>query len=267
MRLVLWQTEPVLVDVKRALAALEGAAAEAAGLGADLLITPEMFLSGYAIGEAALQALAEPSDGPIWAKVGAIAKCHGIALLAGGPRRDEGGRIFNTAQLYGKSGDLLGYYDKTHLFGDVDRAQFQAGSALSEVIEFQGWSLGLAICYDIEFPEVARALAAKGADAILVPTANMEPFDSVATRLVPARGEENGVYVAYANYCGADDGFTYNGLSCLTGPDGADIARAGRTPAMIIGTLSKEDLARMRAAVTYMADRRTDLYPGNKRYG
>lgn len=261
MRLALWQTQPVLNDVDQAMAALEEAAAKASGLEADLLITPEMYLTGYAIGAETLRKLAEPEDGPSWVRVGNIAKRHGIALLAGGPRLDPNGAVFNAAQLRDCDGHILGNYDKTHLFGEVDRRQFQAGASLSNITMFKGWSLGFAICYDIEFPEVSRALARDGADLILVPTANMEPFDSVATRLVPARSEENGVYIAYANFCGADQKFTYNGLSCLTGPDGQDVARAGRGDEMIVGDLSRDDLTEIRTSVTYLGDRRTDLYP------
>lgn len=260
LRVALLQTAPVIEKVEEALLALDDAAKRAAHLGATLLITPEMFLTGYAIGVDALQRLAEPGDGSVWEAVGAIAKRHRIALLCGGPRRGEHGRIYNSVQFRGPDGKLLISYDKTHLFGEVDRKQFQAGDKLSHILDFEGWFLGFAICYDIEFPEVARALALKGAEAILVPTANMLPFDSVATRLVPARSEENGLYIAYANYCGADDGFDYCGLSCLTGPDGQDIARAGRDPELIVGDLVKDAISKARSSATYLSDRRTDLY-------
>ncbi len=261
MRIALLQTVPVIERIDEALSSLETAAEQAARAGADLLMTPEMFLTGYAIGADGIRDLAEPSDGATWLAAGGIAKRYQIALLCGGPRLDADGRIYNAVQLYGTDGSPLASYDKTHLFGDVDRRQFSAGKFLSEVVTFNGWSLGFGICYDIEFPEVARSLARKGAEIILVPTANMTPFDSVATRLVPARSEENGVYVAYANFCGADSEFSYNGLSCLTGPDGQDIVRAGRDPALIYGDVSKEAVAKTQASVTYLQDRRADLYP------
>ena len=167
----------------------------------------------------------------------------------------------------GRDGSLVASYDKTHLFGDVDRQQFQAGQCLSDVVLHKGWSLGFAICYDIEFPEVARALAKKGAEVILVPTANMEPFDSVAMRLVPARSEENGVYIAYANFSGADQAFTYNGLSCVTGPDGEDLARAGRGEELIFTDLSKDHVKKIQSTVTYLKDRRADLYRDSSDHG
>ena len=123
-------------------------------------------------------------------------------MLAGLPTLGAEGRVFNTVHLADRTGAARASYAKTHLYGAVDRAQFAPGPALAAPVELDGWKLGLAICYDIEFPEVARALALAGAEAILVPTANMLPFDGVATRLVPARAEENAVFVAYANYVG-----------------------------------------------------------------
>ncbi len=159
-----------------------------------------------------------------------------------------------------RSGETLATYAKTHLFGDVDRAQFVAGDGYAPVVELGGWRLGLAICYDIEFPETARLLALAGAEAILAPTANMAPFDSVALRLVPSRAEENALYVAYANYCGSEGEFDYVGLSCVCGPDGGDLARAGRGPEMIFADLDRGALAAARSRSTQLADRRPDLY-------
>jgi predicted amidohydrolase len=126
---------------------------------------------------------------------------------------------------------------------------------------------GLAICYDIEFPELARTLALAGADAILAPTANMAPYDSVATRLVPARAEENAVFIAYANYVGAEPPFDYFGLSCVCDPTGADIARAGDGETMIFADLDKAALAAARASATHLADRRPELYGSLTRPG
>ena len=102
----------------------------------------------------------------------------------------------NSCIAINAAGKILGKYDKTHLFGDVDCQLFIAGTQLSKVVTLNGWRIGLAICYDVEFPEVVRALALNGTDLVVIPTANMTPFDSVATRLVPARAEENAVYMA-----------------------------------------------------------------------
>jgi 5-aminopentanamidase len=121
--------------------------------------------------------------------------------------------------------------------------------------DFDDARVGLLICYDIEFPEAVRRLAVDGARTVLVPTANMSGFEVVQQVLVRARACENGCGVVYANYCGADDLFEYNGLSEVCGPDGQLLAQAGaQGEQLVIADLPSE------SAGTYLADRRADLY-------
>jgi predicted amidohydrolase len=269
MRLALGQWRPVTRGLGEGLERLDRAAASAAAGGADILILPEMALTGYNIGAEAVADAADPERGPIASAVAATAKRHRLAVLAGFPRRAADGRIYNAIQLVDRSGEARACCAKTHLFGAVDRAQFAPGPEIAAPVELDGWVFGLAICYDIEFPELARTLALAGADAILAPTANMAPYDSVATRLVPARAEENAVFIAYANYVGAEPPFDYFGLSCVCDPTGADIARAGDGETMIFADLDKAALAAARASATHLSDRRPELYgsltrPGGK---
>jgi predicted amidohydrolase len=260
MRIAVLQVAPVTEGAPEALDALDSAAADAAGAGARVLVAPEMFLSGYAIGADAVAAAAEPADGPSLRRAAAIARARGVALCFGFPLANPGGAPFNAAALIGADGALRATYAKTHLYGAVDRAQFAAGPALSPVVDLDGFATGLAICYDIEFPELTRAAALAGADLILVPTANMQPFTSVCERIVPARAEENRVCIAYANYAGEEPGFTYCGRSVIAGPDGVAMARAGDGPALILADLDRAALAAARAAVDYLPDRRPELY-------
>jgi predicted amidohydrolase len=246
--------------VNEALIKLEASATIASASKAQLLITPEMYLTGYNIGVAKVRELAEPRDGSMLTSVAEIARRHKIAILVGFPELDADGSIYNAVAFIDEQGALLNLYRKTHLYGDVDRQQFSAGSCLDTPFQYHGWSLATAICYDIEFPEVARHYAQLGVDALLVPTANMIPFDSVATRLVPARAEENGLYVAYANYTGSEGEFKYCGLSCLCGPDGEDIARAGRESELIFGEISPQTLQARRELSPYLQGIRPELY-------
>ena len=155
---------------------------------------------------------------------------------------------------------MITSYRKTHLYGDVDRAQFVAGDALSEVFDFCGLRCALAICFDIEFPELARSLARRGAEVLLVPTANMHPYTGVATRLVPARAHENGLAIGYANFTGPDGMFDYCGLSCIVGPDGEDLARAGDATGLVLGNIDRDDVTRVRGDLDYLSQTRTELY-------
>jgi predicted amidohydrolase len=143
---------------------------------------------------------------------------------------------------------------------------FSPGEDDFPLVELNGWKLGFLICYDLEFPENARRLALAGAELILVPTANMIPFDFVADVTVRSRAFENQCYVAYANYCGQEGEIHYCGQSSIAAPDGSRIAQAGLDEALIVGELDRQLMVDSRAANRYLSDRRPELYDAlNKR--
>jgi predicted amidohydrolase len=248
------------MDVAGNLDRLKQAAGEAGSAGADMLLCPEMFLTGYNIGSDAVSRLAEPRDGASARAVAEIARESGVAIVYGYPELGADDIVFNAAQLVDADGSGVANYRKTHLFGEFDRSQFTASDAAPALVALGGWRLGMLICYDVEFPENTRALALAGADLILAPTANMVPHAVVATTIVPARAYENQVYVAYANYCGSEGELEYCGLSCIAAPDGTDAARAGRGEELVIGELDRRRLAASRSVTSYLADRRPELY-------
>ncbi|WP_329458811.1 carbon-nitrogen hydrolase family protein [Streptomyces sp. NBC_01497] len=237
---------------------LDDAAARAAAAGARLLICPEMFLTGYAIGDEVAR-LAEPADGPAAEAVAATARRHGLAVLYGYPERD-GERVFNSAQLIAADGSRPANYRKTHLFGTFERERFTPGERAVVQADLDGVRLGIMICYDVEFPENVRAHALAGTDLLAVPTAQMRPFEFVAESVVPVRAFENQMYVAYVNRTGPEGPFDFVGLSCLAGPDGTARARAGRGEELVVGDVDPALLAASRAANPYLDDRRPALY-------
>lgn len=220
----LFQSSATPGDKPANIAAIARAAAAAASTGAQIITFPELFLTGYNLGTR-LRDLAEPIDGPSVGAISDIARTHGIAIVLGMPERD-GDRVFNTALAVDATGAVAGRYRKIHLFGDDEPSIFTPGEGLT-VITVGPFKVGLAICYDIEFPELARALARGGADLIAVPTANMLPYTEVPTTAVRARALENGVAVIYANLIGTDGSLTYTGGSAIVGFDGHDRCRAG----------------------------------------
>ena len=262
MRIAIYQCEPGPEQVDRNLQRLARVAKHASTEGVDLLVCPEMYLTGYNIGIDAVRELAATSDGTSAHAVAEMTRENSVAIVYGYPERGSEEAIFNSAQLINAEGTPLANYRKTHLFGDLDNSMFYASDADSAVVELGGWRLGMLICYDVEFPENARKLALRGADLIVAPTANMIPFDVVAATIVPARAYENQVYVAYANYCGNENGLEYCGLSCVAAPDGSDAARAGRDEELIVCALDHGLLSASRQTATYLADRRPQLYAG-----
>jgi predicted amidohydrolase len=260
VKIALYQCESMPGAVPENLHRLATAVADASGAGADLLVTPEMFLSGYNIGGPSARMFAEPADGPLSQSVGELARSHRMAVCYGYPELGPGGEVYNSVALVGPDGAAVTGYRKTHLFGELDRSMFSASDVPPPIAELAGWRVGLLICYDVEFPENCRRLAVAGADLVVVPTANMVPYDIVSRTIVPARAYENQCYVAYANYCGREDGIEYCGESVVAAPDGQLVAHAGRGPELVLAEI---ELGRLRAARTdndYLAARRPELY-------
>jgi predicted amidohydrolase len=260
MRLALYQCEPLPLDIEGNLQRLEQQASACAAAGADLLITPEMFLSGYNIGADAVARLAEADDGRSAQRIAAIALEHRIAILYGYPERAADGQLFNAVQLIDHHGKRLGNYRKTHLFGELDQAMFSPGNAPSALITLQGWSVGLLICYDLEFPENARQLAQAGADLILVPTANMLPYQFVAEVTVRSRAFENQCTVAYANYAGSEGSIEYCGLSSVASADGSLLAAAGSDSAVVWADIHRSAFDTARQFNRYLQDLQPAIY-------
>jgi len=258
MRVAVYQCPPLPLDPVANLQRLHQVAMEAKG--ADLLVLPEMFMTGYNIGAEAVGTLAEVYNGEWAQQIGRIAKAAGLAIVYGYPERTADGQIYNAVQLIDGHGERLCNYRKSHLFGDLDRTMFSPGEAELPVVELNGWKLGFLICYDLEFPENARRLALAGAELIVVPTANMIPFDFVADVTVRARAFENQCYVAYANYCGHEGEIQYCGQSSIAAPDGSQIALAGLDEALIVGELDRQLMNDSRQANRYLSDRRPELY-------
>lgn len=260
MRIAVLQGPASADTVDENLAAIAAAASSAADLGADLLVTPEMSATGYNIGELSAQR-AENPVGPIATTVSELAQRHSIAIIYGYPEITDGGN-HNTIVVVGPDGTQLARHHKTHLFGELDHSLFIAGDELVTQVDVGGISCGLAICYEVEFPELVRAHAVAGTDLLLVPTGLMRPFDVVSRTLVPARAYENQIFVVYANRCGSENGLDYCGQSCIVGPDGDDLARAGVGETLLIADVDPQALTTGRRDNTHLADRRIDLYPG-----
>jgi len=244
-------------DVEANLAALDVACAEAAGHGADLLVTDEMFVTGYDIGPL----VHELARQDLLARVQEIARRHGVAVVAGLPELD-GGDCYNTAALVGPDGTLLARHRKAHLFGALDRAVFAAGDDLVTVVDLAGVRIALLICYDVEFPESVRAAATAGAHLVLVPTAQMEPFGFIADELIRVRAWENQVYVAYVNHDGREGSLEYVGGSSVVAPSGEVLAAAGHGDVLLHASVDPDVVAEQRRANPYLADRRPELYGG-----
>lgn len=230
MRLALYQCPSPAGDVGAGLAVIDTALAQAAGAGADMLVMPELFLPGYNA------SMARPPD---WeetmARLRATVARHGLGLTIGLPEWD-GETCYNAAFAFDGAGVELARYRKVQLYGARERALFSPGDGYC-LFRFRGHVFGLLICYDVEFPEHTRALARAGAEAVLVPTANMQPFVNVNLALLPARAMESGLTIVYANYCGSEGDLVYVGRSCMSAPDGPPLACMGEQTGLLVADM------------------------------
>nr|MBA2714678.1 carbon-nitrogen hydrolase [Rubrobacteraceae bacterium] len=154
---------------------------------ADLVVFPELYLSGYVLD--GIEELAVRPDGPELQSIAVIARENHTSLIFGAPERVENG-LANSAFCVDERGTIAAVYRKVQLFGGDESDAFVAGDELL-VVEVCGVKVGLMICFDIEFPEVARALARAGAELLVTISANMEPFGNDHAVFVSARALEN----------------------------------------------------------------------------
>jgi predicted amidohydrolase len=257
MKIALYQGGSRPAAVNENLDIMQRKAQSAAEQGADLIIFPELFLSGYNIGKTIME-LAEKAEGPSCQKAAQIARQANTALLYGYPERLNKD-VYNSALLIDRSGNTRANYRKTHLYGTYEKKFFKPGDSLI-ITELEGLHIGILICYDVEFPEAVRALTYAGADLIAVPTALMEDYCRVTDKVVPTRAYESEIFVAYVNRCGSEGDTIYCGRSCLVGPDGRDILRAGLTEELLLADIDKNSIAEARETNPVLKDLRPDLY-------
>jgi len=230
-----------------------------AAQGSQMLLVPEASLTGYNITLSEARRVALRADGQTSEKLAAACRQYNIALAYSFIERDNN-QLYNSVQVIDCNGERITHYRKTHLWGQLDRRLFTAGDNLAPVFELSGWRFGLLVCYDVEFPETSRRLALEGAEIILVPTALMTPWAFVAEHMIRVRAAENQLFVAYANYCGTENGIRYEGLSCIVSPAGNDLSRAEGAPICLTAELKRSALEEIRAVLPYHRDRRPELY-------
>lgn len=259
MLISLYQMQPLSGDVPGNIGKIAQAAMAAAEMGAELLVTPELCTTGYALG-ARFEELAGERDGSIIGALTEIAADCGLAICAGFPERD-GNQVFNSSVLVRPDGSKE-FYRKSHLYGEGERAAFVPGDEPPHVFDLNGIGTGMLICYDVEFPENVRGLALAGAELIIVPTALPEGIISrrVADTVVPTRAFENGVFVVYADLCGDENGLSYGGRSVILAPDGDELARAGMRETLLVAEIDPTAYDDAKAQNPYLTDRRPGLY-------
>ncbi|RQX82819.1 carbon-nitrogen hydrolase [Burkholderia anthina] len=224
--------------------------------GTKLIVFPETTLSGFPTRDNVAD-VAQTLDGPALSAVRDAARQKGVAVAVGLAERD-GGRFYNSTVLVDDQGDLVLRYRKTHLWAS-DVGVFTPGDRFV-TCPWNGLTVGLLICYDIEFPETARAIGALDADLLIVTNGNMDPFGPVHRRAIAARAMENQMFALMVNRCGSgDDDLTFAGQSALVDPFGESRLELGRDEAVVQTSLDLTRLEASREHYSYLHDARVTL--------
>ena len=251
MKISVAQVDTSLAGTENRFRWLEAQARQAADEGADLVVFPELYMSGYNVGEA-LHQRAETQDGLFAQRAQSIAKNLSIAIVYGYPERD-GDTVYNSAIFIDQHGRPLANHRKTVLPIGNEPDWFATGSGFS-IFRFGDVTIAMVICYECEFPEIVRSVALGGAEVVLVVTAGGKDWEQVSKLVVPSRAYENGIFMVYANYCGTENGHGFCGLSCIIDPSGADLARARKAEGTVSAVLDLGLIAEARARVPFLKD-------------
>lgn len=232
-------------------------ALELAGAGgADLVILPELWLTGYAYRRLDELAAATPDS---LRKVGALAKRLGYVVAGSWIEKGEEGRLSNTAYIVGPDGRVRARYRKVHLFGPMKEDRwFAAGKALT-VVALEIGKVGLGLCYDLRFPELARKMALAGAELLLFPSQWPQIRLGHFQTLLAARAIENQLFVAGANRTGKNAAIQFGGGSTVVGPRGEIVAQLGGEEGLLSADIDLGEVAAVRREISYLAGRAREI--------
>ena len=259
VKAALVQLDATVGDKTKNLKRLEKAVAVAK---ADLLLAGELFLSGYMARDAFAQ-LAERIDGPAVKAVQLMAQEYSTHIVFGMPEREESTkRLFNTSVLVAPDGKVASYR-KVYLanFGPFEEGlYFGRGDGLT-LVETKLGRIGLLICYDAFFPELAKAYALQGADLVAIISASPATSKTFFDRILPARAIENALPVLYANLVGTELNIVFQGGTQAIGPRGEDLGKAADfVESTVLAEIDLRDVKTARTFRPTLRDTRKDMW-------
>jgi len=222
----------------------------AAGEGADLVLLPELLAAGYRFDDDLAESV---TDGPTVTALTELAADHGLTVVAGVLERGAPRGLLHDTAVVVTSDGPVGAVRKARLWGD-EHGVFTKGPLARPVVEVAGVRLGVMICVEVVYPEIARQLAADGADLLVVVSAFGAPRAPVFDLMTRARAAENGCFLAVANLCGDDGERAFCGLSRVVGPRGDVRVDAGDQGGVAMVDIDLADIAAVRAELPYLRE-------------
>ena len=233
-------------------------ATEAAAQGADLLLLPELWPTGYDLEQSALYSA--PLDAGHFALMAGMARTHGLYVAGTALETNPTGKPFNTAVLYGPDGYQIGAYRKVHLWAPLGEVEHMTAGDRLPVLDLPWGRVALAICYDLRFPELWRRYADGGAQLVVIPAEWPVRRVEHWRLLLRARAVENQFFVAGCNRAGADADGEFGGHSAAVDPWAQVLVEGGAGPGLLIASLELDEVARSRRLFPFLQDRRPKVY-------
>jgi predicted amidohydrolase len=233
-------------------------ASEAAERESNLLVLPELWSTGYDLKNAEIHA--SPIGEGVFADIALLAKEYQLHIIGSNLSRLDDGGFGNTAVLYGPDGRSVEEYTKIHLFRLMEEDQYlTAGNHLSLADTIWG-KVGLAICYDLRFPEMFRSYALSGAKMIILPAEWPYPRLNHWRTLLQARAIENQFFLIACNRVGTTKGIKFFGHSCIIDPWGNFVIEGGEEETVLSSTVHLDKIDEARTKIPIFQDRRPALY-------
>ena len=252
------QMDIALGQVGQNLATARTMIAEAAARGSDVIVLPELWSTGYDLENAVSHATA--IDAGVFAQTAALAaefKIHivGSCLSVVGPES-----YGNTAVFFGPDGTILADYTKLHLFRLMDEEKHLTPGDRPSLVDTPWGLAGMAICYDLRFPEIFRIYALAGARIIFLPSEWPQPRLMHWRILLQARAIENQLFVVACNRVGRTGKNDFFGHSAIIDPWGETVVEAGQGQSLVTVEINLDEVDRVRAKIPVFDDRRADIY-------
>ena len=225
----------------------------------DVLVLPETWNTGFFPREN-LQALCDRDGSRVKQVFGALAERNQVNIVAGSVSNVRGGKVYNTAMVFDRTGVCIASYDKTHLFTPMGEDNYYTPGDRLCTFVLDGVKCGLIICYDVRFPELTRSLTVPGLDMLFV----VSQWPKVRTfhlrSLTTARAIENQMFLVCCNSCGTAGQTVYGGNSAIIDPWGETVALAGETEEILTADCDLQILTNIRGSIPVFRDRRPSLY-------
>jgi len=244
-----------LGEIDRNLGKAEAALRRVAERGAQLVVLPEMWSAGFAYRKLPELAAETPR---VLERLAALSAELQLTVVGSLPELAEG-KVCNTAYVVDR-GRPAGSYRKLHLFSLMNENEHIVAGTQSAVVETAVGRLGLAVCYDLRFPELFRKLALDGAEILCLPGEWPVPRQLHWRTLLRARAIENQCFVVAANCCGRQGKLDFFGMSLIVAPRGELLAEADDFATELVAVCDFRELSDYRAQITAFADRRPDVY-------